>query len=156
MLYTVENHTTAYYSINFGVFGVFQREKMAKNSQKQPKMIESYPKIDIIYLLNTLVDPAHFQSLWFVVYTWKSRPCILFNQFVGVWSLPRGILAKNSLKLSKISPELIEFSYWLLYFTQDSSSGYDLLYTVENHTPSYYSIGFGVSRVFQREKIAKK
>ena len=64
-------------------------------------------------------------------------------------------LAKNSLKLSKISPKSLKFNYCQLWLTHDHSNGYDLLYIVETHIPVYHLIGFGVSGIFQGEQLAK-
>ena len=90
MLYIVGTHIPAYYLIDFGVSGVFQR----KNWPKQPKIIENQPK---------------------------------------------------SLK----------FSYCILWLTRDPFNGGEMLYIVENHILADYLISFGVSGVFQREKLAK-
>ena len=91
MLYIVETHISVYYSIDFRVSRVFQREKLAKNSQK----------------------------------------------------------------LSKMSPKSLKFSYCLLGLTHDPFNGYEMLYIVETHIPVYHLIGFGMYGVFQGETLAK-
>ena len=62
-------------------------------------------------------------------------------------------LAKNSLKLSEISPNLLKFSYCTFRLIHDPLNGCEMLYIVETHTPEYSFINFWVSGVFQREKL---
>ena len=67
----------------------------------------------------------------------------------------RGKLAKNSVKLSKISPKSLKFSYCILWLTHDPFNGCEMLYIVETYISAYYLIDFGVSGVFQRKNWPK-
>ena len=54
-----------------------------------------------------------------------------------------------------MSPKSLKFSYCLLWLTHDPFNGYEMLYIVDTHISVYYVIDFGVSGVFEREKLVK-
>jgi hypothetical protein len=152
LLYIFETHIPVYHLIGFGVPGVFQREKLAKNSLKLSKMSPKSLKFSYCLLWLTH-DHSNGYDLLYIFETHIPVYHLIGFGVPGVFQ--REKLAKNSLKLSKMSPKSLKFSYCLLWLTHDHSNGYDLLYIFETHIPVYHLIGFGVPGVFQREKLAK-